>query len=50
MKTASYVIIEKVSKTALFETFSSVVANAINTDKYRAVPILEYLQSISKGN
>lgn len=32
----------------LFETFDPKVAKAINTGKYRAVPILEYLGNLNR--
>ena len=47
MKTASWVIIEKRSGKAILETFSQKVVNAINTEKYNAIPISEYLVSIN---
>lgn len=47
MKTASWVIIELSTGTAVFETFSKAIADSINRDKYKAVPILEYLQTIT---
>lgn len=48
MKTASWVIKEKSTGKVLFETFESKIVDALNTDKYLAVPILEYLQSLNK--
>ena len=48
LETASWVVVDKASNAALFETFSQRIADAINTDKYRAVPILEYLQSLNR--
>jgi hypothetical protein len=47
MKTASWVIVDKATGKAIAETFRANVAAAVNTDKYRAVPILEYLVSIN---
>jgi hypothetical protein len=47
MKTASWVIIENTTGNAVFETFSKGTADAINTIKYKAIPILEYLQSVN---
>lgn len=44
----SYVIIEIATGSAVLETFSEKIAQAINTNKYKAVPILEYLQAINK--
>ena len=49
MKTASWVIRERATGRALFETFNPKVALAINTAKFEAVPILEYLQSLNRS-
>ena len=43
----SWVIREKATGRALFETFSRKLAGAVNTQKYEAVPILQYLGSIN---
>lgn len=43
----SWVIRERATGRVLFETFSRKVAAAINTAKYEAVPILQYLGSIN---
>lgn len=48
MKTASWVIRNRETYEAVFETFSEKTAGAINTAKYEAVPILEYLQSLNR--
>ena len=47
LTTSSWVIVHKDSNKAVIETFSKSVANAINQDKYKAVPILAYLQSLN---
>jgi hypothetical protein len=47
MKTASWVIREKATGRVLFETFSRKIVAAINTARYEAVPILQYLVSIN---
>ena len=47
-KTASWVIVDKTSNKAIYETFSYEFANMINKAKYEAVPILEYLQNFNK--
>ena len=47
MKTASWVIINKATGFAIFETFNENTVKAINTRLYKAVPILEYLQSLN---
>jgi hypothetical protein len=46
--TASWVIREKESKQVIMETFDPAKVAALNTDKYEAVPILEYLQSLNR--
>lgn len=48
MKTASWVIVNKETGEVMFETFSQSTSEAINQKIYKAVPILEYLQSINK--
>lgn len=48
MQTASWVIVDKATGKALLETFSPRVAEAINTARYKAVPILEWLQSLNR--
>jgi hypothetical protein len=49
MKTASWVIVNKATGFAVFETFNENTARAINEKLYRAIPILEYLQSLNKA-
>lgn len=46
---ASWVIVEKTTKNAIFETFNKNVADAINAEKYQAIPILQYLQDFNRG-
>jgi hypothetical protein len=48
MKTASWILREKATKRVICETFSKRIVDAINRDKYEAVPILEYLVSLNK--
>lgn len=48
MRTASWVIVNINTGFAVFETFNENTAKAINTRLYKAVPILEYLQSLNK--
>lgn len=50
MKTASWVIINIATDQAVCETYLKKIADAINKEKYKAVPILEYLGSLSKKN
>jgi len=49
MKPASWVIVNIATGFAVFETFNENTAKAVNTRLYRAVPILEYLQSLNKA-
>lgn len=49
MKTTSWVVIEKSSGSAILETYSQTLIEGINLEKYKAVPIMEYLQSINKS-
>jgi len=47
MKTASWIIRDKLTKEVICETFNPAVVAALNIVKYEAVPILEYLVSIN---
>jgi len=47
MKTASWVIVDKKTNEVLFETFQESILEKINTEKFKIVPILEYLVSIN---
>lgn len=47
MKTASWILRNKETKVVICETFDARKVAALNTVKYEAVPILEYLQSIN---
>lgn len=49
MSTASWVIRERATGNVLFETFSRKIAEAINTNRYEAVPILAYLASLNRA-
>lgn len=44
---ASWVIREKGSTEAILETFSPTVVEKINTDKYEAIPIGQYLANLN---
>lgn len=44
----SWVICRKSDGKAVVEVWNKSTADAINTEKYKAVPILEYLQSLNK--
>lgn len=48
MVTASWVVREKATGKVLFETFDQKKVNALNTTKYEAVPIHEYLASLNR--
>lgn len=48
MKTASWVIVNIATGAPVFETFNANTARAVNPRLYRAVPILEWLQSLNK--
>jgi len=47
-KTASWVIVESATGKPICETFSIGTVSAINKAKYKAVPILEYLQEFNR--
>lgn len=47
-ETASWVVKDKSSGEALFETFDKKKVDMLNTDKYEAIPILKHLQSLNK--
>lgn len=47
MKTASWIIVNKATGQAVFETFNENTAKAINTRLYKAVPALEYLYALN---
>lgn len=47
MNPASYVIVDLQTGQAVFETFNRKTAERINTEKFKAVPILEYLVSLN---
>jgi hypothetical protein len=48
LRIASWVIVDKITNKAIFETFSESIASKINVEKYQAVPVLEYLQNLNK--
>jgi hypothetical protein len=47
MKTASWIIVNRATGAAVFETFNENTAKAINETLYRAIPALEYLQQLN---
>lgn len=48
MQTASWVIREKATGNVIMETYDRAKVDALNTKKYEAVPILEYLASLNR--
>lgn len=48
MQTASWVIREKATGNVIMETYDRTKVAALNTEKYEAVPILEYLASLNR--
>lgn len=48
LKTASWVIRNKSTKEVMFETYNEAIVNALNTKKYEAVPVLQYLQELNR--
>lgn len=49
-KTASWILRNKETKEVIKETFDYAEVERLNIEKYEAVPILEYLQSLDKLN
>jgi hypothetical protein len=47
MKTASWIIVNKATGYAVFETFNENTAKAVNTRLYEAIPALLYLQQLN---
>ena len=47
LKTASWVIVNKETRAAIFETFQEAITLKLNTEKYKAVPVLQYLQQLN---
>lgn len=47
MKTASWVLRNKETKQVICETFDKRKVDALNTAKYEAVPIMEYLCALN---
>lgn len=48
-RTASWVIVRKWDKAVVCETFNRELVARINTEKYQAIPILEYLYDLNRG-
>ena len=47
-ETASWVIRERATGKVVMETFNAKVIEKLNAERYEAVPILEYLQSLNR--
>lgn len=47
MKIASWIIVNRATSAAVFETFNENTAKAINEKLYRTIPALEYLQQLN---
>jgi len=48
MRTASWIIREKATKRAVWETFNPDVVACLNTARYEAVPALQHLQELNR--
>jgi hypothetical protein len=46
-KISSWVIVENNTGNAIFETFNEALIKKLNLSKYKAMPILEYLQGLN---
>ena len=47
MKTASWIIINKATREAVFENFNENTAKAVNTRLHEAIPAFQYLQQLN---
>lgn len=47
MKTASWVIIDRATGAAILETYNPKAVSCLNTERYEAVPILDYLGALN---
>ncbi len=48
MKTSSWIIVNKATRAAVFETFNENTAKAVNVKLYEAIPALQYLQQLNR--
>jgi hypothetical protein len=48
-RTASWVIVNRVTGAVLFETFQESITLKLNTGKYQAMPVLQYLQQFNRS-
>ena len=49
LKTASWVIVNKATGVAVLETFQESITLKLNTEKYEAIPVLNYLQNFNRS-
>lgn len=49
MVVASWVIVRLFDGAAILETFNALIVSRLNPDKYRAVPIGQYLGTLNSG-
>lgn len=47
--TVSWVIVDQITGKSVCETFSRKIVDAINTSRYRAIPIEEYLPGLNRA-
>jgi hypothetical protein len=47
-RTSSWVVVDLKTNEAVLETFNERLADAVNREKYKVVPILAYLQSLNR--
>ena len=47
MKIVSWVIIDRATGAAVLETFNPKAVSCLNTERYEAVPILDYLGALN---
>jgi hypothetical protein len=47
MPTASWVIVDRATGSAVLETFRASVAAKVNTERYEVVPILDWLYRVN---
>ena len=47
-KTVSWVFVDLETGEGVYEAYSASVAAKVNTKRYKAVPILEYLQNLNR--
>lgn len=48
-RTSSWIIVNRATGAVLFETFQESITLKLNTAKYQAVPVLQYLQQFNRS-